>query len=141
MAGVFLYSRNSVNAALEDAINLGVGQQAEKSRRITLTNVLEHLHEGVVAVDARGRVVAANPAAREHGLPATVAAYAPMLEDLRLMAADGGIVACTLPGGPRGHYDGHLRAVHDANADRWRRALGAGAGQCRPQPVGLGYPQ
>ncbi|KAG1246489.1 hypothetical protein G6F68_014617 [Rhizopus microsporus] len=53
MAGVFLYSRNSVNAALEDAINLGVGQQAEKSRRITLTNVLEHLHEGVGAVDAR----------------------------------------------------------------------------------------
>ncbi|KAG0735903.1 hypothetical protein G6F24_018556 [Rhizopus arrhizus] len=28
-----------------------------------------------------------------------------------------------------------------ANADRWRRALGAGAGQCRPQPVGLGYSQ
>ena len=35
------------------------------------------------------------------------------VEDLRLLAADGGIVACTLPGGPRGHYDGHLRAVHD----------------------------
>ncbi len=64
MAGVFLYSRHSVNAALEDAINLGVAQQAEKSRRITLANVLEHLHEGVVAVDARGRVVAANPAAQ-----------------------------------------------------------------------------
>ncbi|WP_430347305.1 hypothetical protein [Stenotrophomonas sp. NRRL B-14846] len=67
-----------------------------------------------------GAPLAANPAAREHGLPATVAAYAPMLEDLRLMAADGGIVACTLPGGPRGHYDGHLRAVHDGAGNCWR---------------------
>jgi hypothetical protein len=42
-----------------------------------------------------------------------------MLEDLRLMAADGGIVACTLPGGPHGHYDGHLRACTMAPATCW----------------------
>ena len=79
MTGVFLYSRNSVNAALEDAIHLGVAQQAEKSRRITLANVLEHLHEGVVAVDARGRVVAANPAAqRLTGSSPSLAVGAPL---------------------------------------------------------------
>ncbi len=79
-----------------------------------IASLLQHpLASALVIVDRAGRPLAANPAAREHGLPATVAAYAPMLEDLRLMAADGGIVACTLPGGPRGHYDGHLRAVHD----------------------------
>ena len=79
-----------------------------------IASLLQHpLASALVIVDRTGRPLAANPAAREHGLPATVAAYAPMLEDLRLMAADGGIVACTLPGGPHGHYDGHLRAVHD----------------------------
>lgn len=79
-----------------------------------IASLLQHpLASALVIVDRTGRPLAANPAAREHGLPATVAAYAPMLEDLRLMAADGGIVACTLPGGPRGHFDGHLRAVHD----------------------------
>jgi propionate catabolism operon transcriptional regulator len=64
MEGVFLYSRASVESALDDAITLAAAQQAEKSRRITLSAVLEHLHEGVIAVDARGRVMAANGAAR-----------------------------------------------------------------------------
>ena len=78
-----------------------------------IASLLQHpLASALVIVDRGGRPLAANPAAREHGLPATVAAYAPMLEDLRLLAADGGIVACTLPGGPRGRYDGYLRAVH-----------------------------
>ncbi|WMJ69143.1 bifunctional diguanylate cyclase/phosphodiesterase [Stenotrophomonas sp. 24(2023)] len=81
-----------------------------------IASLLQHpLASALVIVDRDGRPLAANPAAREHGLPATLAAYAPMLEDLRLLAADGGIVACTLPGGPRGHFDGHLRAVHDGN--------------------------
>ena len=86
----------------------------------------------LVIVDRTGRPLAANPAAREHGLPATVAAYAPMLEDLRLMAADGGIVACTLPGGPHGHYDGHLRAVHDGAGNLLAFTLSI------PEPVPLG---
>jgi propionate catabolism operon transcriptional regulator len=64
MKGVFLYSRASVESALDDAIALAAAQQAEKSRRVTLSAVLEHLHEGVIAVDARGRVMAANSAAR-----------------------------------------------------------------------------
>jgi propionate catabolism operon transcriptional regulator len=64
MAGVFLYSRSSVESALDDAIRLAVAQQVEKARRITLSTVLEHLHEGVVAVDTRGRVLAANGAAQ-----------------------------------------------------------------------------
>ncbi|MFH7468114.1 hypothetical protein, partial [Pseudomonas syringae group genomosp. 7] len=56
-----------------------------------IASLLQHpLASALVIVDRTGRPLAANPAAREHGLPATVAAYAPMLEDLRLMAADGG---------------------------------------------------
>lgn len=62
--GVFLYSRYSVEVALEEAIRLVTAQQAEKARRLTLSSVLEHLHEGVIATDARGDIVAANRAAR-----------------------------------------------------------------------------
>ena len=54
-----------------------------------IASLLQHpLASALVIVDRTGRPLAANPAAREHGLPATVAAYAPMLEDLRLLAAD-----------------------------------------------------
>jgi propionate catabolism operon transcriptional regulator len=64
MEGVFLYSRASVESAIDDAIALAMAQQAEKSRRMALSSILEHLHEGVIAVDAQGRVMATNSAAR-----------------------------------------------------------------------------
>jgi len=64
LTGIFLYSRHSVEVALEEAIRLATAQQAEKARRRTLSSVLEHLHEGVIATDVRGDIVAANRAAR-----------------------------------------------------------------------------
>nr|WP_251006501.1 GGDEF domain-containing phosphodiesterase [Stenotrophomonas sp. ISL-67] len=80
--------------------------------------MLQHpLASALVILDRTGRPLAANPAAREHGLPATVAAYAELLEDLRLLAADGGLVPCQLPGGPRGRFEGWMRAVHDADGN------------------------
>ncbi len=79
-----------------------------------IASLLQHpLASALVILDRAGRPLAANPAAREHGLPATVAAYGALLEDLRLLAADGGQVACQLPGGPSGRLDGWLRAVRD----------------------------
>ncbi len=79
-----------------------------------IASLLQHpLASALVILDRTGRPLAANPVAREHGLPATVAAYGELLESLRLLAADGGLVPCQLPGGPRGRFDGWLRAVHD----------------------------
>ena len=80
-----------------------------------IASLLQHpLASAVVILDRAGRPLAANPAAREHGLPATVAAYGDLLENLRLLAADGGLVPCQLPGGPGGsRLDGWMRAVHD----------------------------
>ncbi len=81
-----------------------------------IASLLQHpLASALVILDHSGRPLAANPAAREHGLPATVAAYGALLDDLRLLAADGGAVPCQLPGGPRGRFDGWLRAVHAAD--------------------------
>lgn len=83
-----------------------------------IASLLQHpLASALVILDRAGRPLAANPAAREHGLPATMAAYGDLLEDLRLMAADGGQVPCQLPGGPRGRFDGWMRAVHDADGN------------------------
>jgi len=83
-----------------------------------IASLLQHpLASALVILDRNGRPLAANPAAREHGLPATVAAYGELLEDLRLLAADGGLVPCQLPGGPRGRFDGWMRAVHDADGN------------------------
>ncbi|WP_343237715.1 EAL domain-containing protein [Stenotrophomonas sp. ISL-67] len=83
-----------------------------------IASLLQHpLASALVILDRTGRPLAANPAAREHGLPATVAAYAELLEDLRLLAADGGLVPCQLPGGPRGRFEGWMRAVHDADGN------------------------
>ncbi|WP_312328575.1 EAL domain-containing protein [Stenotrophomonas sp.] len=83
-----------------------------------IASLLQHpLASALVILDRNGRPLAANPAAREHGLPATVAAYGALLEDLRLLAADGGLVPCQLPGGPHGRFDGWMRAVHDAGGN------------------------
>jgi propionate catabolism operon transcriptional regulator len=63
MDGVFLYSRASVLVALQEALRLVQAQGAERSARQRLASVLEHLDDGVVAIDADGSVIAANPAA------------------------------------------------------------------------------
>lgn len=83
-----------------------------------IASLLQHpLASALVILDRDGSPLAANPAAREHGLPATVSAYGGLLEDLRLLAADGGLVPCQLPGGSRGRFDGWVRAVHDGGGN------------------------
>lgn len=65
MAGVFLYSADSVRLALEDAIALANAKAVERSRYSLLNSVLYHLGDGVVALDATGKLIAANPAAEK----------------------------------------------------------------------------
>ncbi|MBS7776743.1 propionate catabolism operon regulatory protein PrpR [Acidovorax sp. CCYZU-2555] len=63
LRGVLLYSRDSIAAAIEDAIQLVISRRAERSERERLAAVLRHLDSGVVATDAQGLILAANPAA------------------------------------------------------------------------------
>jgi propionate catabolism operon transcriptional regulator len=57
---VFLYSRASVRAAFDNALELAQATWGEAVRRQRLDNVLQHLRDGVVALDAQGRVEALN---------------------------------------------------------------------------------
>lgn len=63
LRGVLLYSRDSIAAAMEDALQLVLAQRAERSERERLAAVLRQLDSGVVATDAQGQILAANPAA------------------------------------------------------------------------------
>ncbi|MBU2288347.1 MAG: sigma 54-interacting transcriptional regulator, partial [Gammaproteobacteria bacterium] len=63
IAGVFLYSRSSITSAFEEALQLVLARRAERSGRERLASVLRHLGQGVVATDAQGLILAANPAA------------------------------------------------------------------------------
>ncbi|WP_322102949.1 propionate catabolism operon regulatory protein PrpR [Paraburkholderia sp. J41] len=56
----FVYSRSSVRAAFDNALELVQATQRETQRRQRLDSVLQHLRDGVVALDARGRVEAIN---------------------------------------------------------------------------------
>ncbi|NIJ69895.1 EAL domain-containing protein [Xanthomonas sp. 60] len=79
-----------------------------------IASLLQHpLASALVILDREGRPLAANPVARQYQLPQAATAYRDLLEDMRLLAADGGTVPCSLPGGPQGRHDGWLRAVHD----------------------------
>jgi len=60
MEAVFLYSRASVRAAFDNALEVAQATWGEAVRRHRLDNVLQHLRDGVVALDARGRVEAIN---------------------------------------------------------------------------------
>lgn len=109
-----------------------------------IASLLHHpLASALVVLDRHGMPLAANPAAREHHLPAAAAAYREQLEDIRVLAAEGGLIACSLPGGTRGRHDGWMRAVHDGDgallaytlsvprpdggiaSERWELALGS----------------
>ncbi|WP_420227379.1 PrpR N-terminal domain-containing protein [Pigmentiphaga litoralis] len=63
LAGVFLYSAASVAQAIEDAVQGVVARRREAAQQRTLSSVLAHLDEGVIAVDTQGRITAANRAA------------------------------------------------------------------------------
>ncbi|KXV10990.1 propionate catabolism operon regulatory protein PrpR [Caballeronia megalochromosomata] len=60
MSSVFLYSRTSVVAAFETALEVAQAMRHEVARRNRLDNLLQHLRDGVVAVDAGGRIEAIN---------------------------------------------------------------------------------
>ncbi|MBT9474660.1 propionate catabolism operon regulatory protein PrpR [Polaromonas sp.] len=79
LAGVFLYSTDSVRDAMEDAIAIAVAQRDQKSRHTQLDSVVRHLSDGVVAIDMAGRITTLNPAAaRMVGRPIDGALGAPL---------------------------------------------------------------
>lgn len=60
MSSVFLYSRTSVAAAFDTALEVAHAMRREAARRDRLDNLLQHLRDGVVAVDAAGCIEAIN---------------------------------------------------------------------------------
>ncbi|WP_323118970.1 propionate catabolism operon regulatory protein PrpR [Burkholderia alba] len=60
MGSVFLYSHASVRAAVDTALEVAYATHSEALRRQRLDNLLQHLRDGVVALDAQGRVEAIN---------------------------------------------------------------------------------
>ncbi|RQH08925.1 propionate catabolism operon regulatory protein PrpR [Paraburkholderia dinghuensis] len=56
----FVYSRLSVRAAFDNALEVVQATWRETQRRQRLDSVLQHLRDGVVALDAQGRVEAIN---------------------------------------------------------------------------------
>ena len=62
LAGVFVYSRGSVEQALDSAIEISRIGRIEAARRERLDTILQQLEEGVAAVDMDERVQSFNPA-------------------------------------------------------------------------------
>ncbi|WP_159299910.1 propionate catabolism operon regulatory protein PrpR [Spiribacter sp. SSL99] len=62
LAGIFVYSRASVEQALDGAIEISRIGRIEAARRERLDTILQQLEEGVVAVDMDERVQSFNPA-------------------------------------------------------------------------------
>jgi transcriptional regulator, propionate catabolism operon regulatory protein len=62
VAGIFLYSLDSVREAFDDAIEVARIGRIGAARRERLNTILRHLHEGVVAVDMAERIQSLNPA-------------------------------------------------------------------------------
>ena len=60
MEAVFLYSRASVRAAFDMALEVAQATRSEALRRQRLDNLLQHMRDGVVALDAQGKVEAIN---------------------------------------------------------------------------------
>ena len=63
LTGVFLYSTDSVREAMHDAVALAAARREDQSRHAQLESVLQHLSDGVVAIDMAGRITTLNPAA------------------------------------------------------------------------------
>ncbi|MGN6318390.1 propionate catabolism operon regulatory protein PrpR [Trinickia sp.] len=57
---VFLYSHASIRRGFETALELADATRAEAKRRRHIDNLLQHLRDGVVALDADGRIEAIN---------------------------------------------------------------------------------
>ena len=71
LAGVFLYSQDSVRRALNSAIEIARAGRIEVARRTRLDTIIRQLAEGVIAVDMEERIQCTNPAVeRLIGMPA-----------------------------------------------------------------------
>ncbi|PLZ00126.1 propionate catabolism operon regulatory protein PrpR [Burkholderia sp. WAC0059] len=92
LGAVFFYSHASVRAAFDAALEVVQAMRMEGFRRRRLDNLLQHMRDGVAALDARGRIEAINErlagalgvAAGEavgHTLPELVPELAGMLPD------------------------------------------------------------
>jgi len=62
LAGIFLYSAESVRRAVEDALDIARVARIEEARRDWLNAILHHLDEAVVAVDREECIQSLNPA-------------------------------------------------------------------------------
>ncbi|MFN3887975.1 MAG: propionate catabolism operon regulatory protein PrpR [Aquabacterium sp.] len=62
LTGVFLYSRDAVREALEDAVEVARAARIEQAKRERLNTILAQLSDGVIAVDQEERVQTLNPA-------------------------------------------------------------------------------
>ena len=62
LQGILAYSLASIRQGFDDALELARVARLEAGRYEQLDAVLHHLHDAVLAVDARGQVIAANPA-------------------------------------------------------------------------------
>jgi propionate catabolism operon transcriptional regulator len=62
LQGILAYSLASIRQGFEDALELARVARLEAGRYEQLDAVLHHLHDAVLAVDAHGQVIAANPA-------------------------------------------------------------------------------
>ncbi|MFM0728799.1 propionate catabolism operon regulatory protein PrpR [Paraburkholderia strydomiana] len=81
MGAVFLYSRASVRAGFDTALEVAQATRRETVRRQRLDNLLQHLRDGVVALDAQGRVEVMNQRlASVLGIDAAKAAGRALLE-------------------------------------------------------------
>ncbi|WP_133645365.1 propionate catabolism operon regulatory protein PrpR [Paraburkholderia flava] len=79
MEAVFLYSRASVRGAFDTALEVVQATRGEALRRERLDNVLQHLRDGVVALDAQGRIEAiSQPLALAFGIDVSAAVGRPL---------------------------------------------------------------
>lgn len=62
LTGILVYSEEAICEAIDIAIEVARTQRIEQGRRSWLNQIIQHLHEGVIAVDSEGRVQCCNPA-------------------------------------------------------------------------------
>ncbi|HEY4761022.1 MAG TPA: propionate catabolism operon regulatory protein PrpR [Thermoguttaceae bacterium] len=61
LAGVYMYSVDSIRHGIEDAIQIARFAKIEENRRERLNTILHNLNEGVVSVDTEERIQCINP--------------------------------------------------------------------------------
>ncbi|KWI42063.1 propionate catabolism operon regulatory protein PrpR [Burkholderia stagnalis] len=138
MGAVFLYSHASVRKAIDTALEVAYATHAEALRRQRLDNLLQHLRDGVVALDARGRVEAINERlALALGVEPAAAVGRALIDltpELRTLRGDDGDALATVRGvryvvhrGPlvdRGVTSGSVLTFQESRAvERLDRAL------------------